>query len=98
MIARLYLIDKAPEQAVEHAKAQHDATPNSDNALLLTAALEMSDKKQAHTFLEKHVQMHSNDIPSAMLLAERQIGKDRAAAIKTYEQVLAKTPDNLSYK
>ena len=55
----------------------------------------MSDKKaQAHTFLEKHVQMHCNDIPSAMLLAERQIGKDRAAAIKTYEQVLAKTPDN----
>jgi hypothetical protein len=37
VIARLYLIDKAPEQAVEHAKAAYDATPNSDNALLLTA-------------------------------------------------------------
>lgn len=95
VIARLHLIDKAPEQAVEHAKAAYDATPNSDNALLLIAALEMSGKKaQAFTFLEKHVQAHSNDIPSAMLLAERQIGKDRAAAIKTYEQVLTKTPDN----
>ena len=61
----------------------------------MIAALEMSGKKaQAFTFLEKHVQAHSNDIPSAMLLAERQIGKDRAAAIKTYEQVLTKTPDN----
>lgn len=95
VIARLHLIDKAPEQAVEHAQAAYDATPNSDNALLLIAALEMSGKKaQAFTFLEKHVQAHSNDIPSAMLLAERQIGKDRAAAIKTYEQVLTKTPDN----
>lgn len=95
IIARLHLIEKAPEQAVEHAKAAYDATPNSDNALLLVAALEMSGKKeQAFSFLEKHVGAHNNDVQSAMLLAERQIRSDRKAAIDTYEQVLSKTPDN----
>ena len=95
IIARLHLIEKAPEQAVEHAKVAYDATPNSDNALLLVAALEMSGKKeQAFSFLEKHVGAHNNDVQSAMLLAERQIRSDRKAAIDTYEQVLSKTPDN----
>lgn len=95
VIARLHLIDKAPEQAVEHAKAAYDATSNSDNALLLVAALEMSGKKeQAFSFLQKHVNAHNNDVQSAMLLAERQIGNDRAAAIDTYELILTKTPDN----
>lgn len=95
IIARLHLIDKAPEQAVDHAKAAYDATSNSDNALLLVAALEMSGKKeQAFSFLQKHVNAHNNDVQSAMLLAERQIGNDRAAAIDTYELILTKTPDN----
>ena len=95
IIARLHLIEKAPEQAVEHAKAAYDATPNSDNALLLVAAMEMSGKKeQAFSFLEKHVGAHNNDVQSAMLLAERQIRSDRNAAIDTYERVLTKTPDN----
>lgn len=95
IIARLHLIEKAPEQAVEHAKAAYDATPNSDNALLLVAALEMSGKKeQAFSFLDKHVGAHNNDVQSAMLLAERQIRSDRKAAIDTYEQVLSKTLDN----
>ena len=95
VIARLHLIEKAPEQAVDHAKAAYDATSNSDNALLLVAALEMSGKKeQAFSFLQKHVNAHNNDVQSAMLLAERQIGNDRAAAIDTYELILTKTPDN----
>jgi len=95
IIARLHLIEKAPEQAVDHAKVAYDATPNSDNALLLVAALEMSGKKeQAFSFLEKHVDTHNNDVQSAMLLAERQIRSDRNAAINTYENVLTKTPDN----
>lgn len=95
VIARLHLIDKAPEQAIDHAKVAYDATANSDNALLLVAALEMSGKReQAFSFLQKHVKAHENDVQSAMLLAERQIGKDRASAIKTYELILTKTPDN----
>lgn len=95
IIARLHLIEKAPEQAVDHAKVAYDATSNSDNALLLVAALEMSGKKeQAFSFLEKHVDTHNNDVQSAMLLAERQIRSDRNAAINTYENVLTKTPDN----
>ncbi|CAA0296808.1 TPR domain-containing protein [Alteromonas infernus] len=95
VIARLHLIEKAPEQAVDHAKAAYDATPNSDNALLLVAALEMSgEKEQAFSFLQKHVKAHNNDVQSAMLLAERQIRNDRDSAIETYEQVLTQTPDN----
>ena len=35
-----------------------------------------------------------NDVRSAMLLAERQIGSDKQTAIATYETILTKTPDN----
>ena len=95
IIARLHLIDKAPEQAVSHAEAAYDATPNSDNAMLLVASYEMSDKgKQALSFLEKHVAENANDISSSMLLAERQIRQDRKSALATYEAILAQTPDN----
>lgn len=95
IIARLHLIDNAPAEAVEHAEAAYDATPNSDNALLLVAAYEMSGKaEQAFKFLEKHVAENSKDVSSSMLLAERQIRQDRAAALATYEAILTQTPDN----
>jgi len=95
ILARLHLIDKQPEQAIDHARAAYDATANSDNALLVIAALEMAgEKSQAFTFLEEHVGSHSNDVQSAMLLAERQIDANRKAAINTYEQILKQTPDN----
>lgn len=95
IIARLYVIDKRPEQALDHAQAAYEATPNADNALLMVAILEMTDKAgEAYAFLATHVENKPNDIRSAMLLAERQINRDRKQAIGTYETILEKTSDN----
>ena len=95
ILARLYVIDKQPEEALEHAEVAYEATPNSDMALLMVAILEMTGKQaEAFSFLEKHVQNTPNDVRSAMLLAERQIGSDKQTAIATYETILTKTPDN----
>jgi tetratricopeptide (TPR) repeat protein len=95
ILARLYVIDKQPEQALEHAEVAYEATPNSDMALLMVAILEMTGKQaEALSFLEKHVDKTPNDVRSAMLLAERQIGSDKETAIATYETILTKTPDN----
>ena len=95
VIARLHLVERKPKEAVPHAEAAYDATQNADNALLLTAAYEMSgEKDKAFSFLEKHVKSHQNDVQSSMLLAERQLPKDRKAAMTTYEDILKINPQN----
>ncbi|MDO6565759.1 PEP-CTERM system TPR-repeat protein PrsT [Alteromonas sp. 1_MG-2023] len=95
IIARLYVIDKQPEKALDHAVAAYEATPNSDMALLMVAILESTGKQaEAFAFLEKHVDSTPTDVRSAMLLAERQIGNNKETAIATYENILAKTPNN----
>lgn len=91
----MHLVERKPQEAVPHAEAAYDATQNADNALLLTAAYEMSgEKDKAFAFLEKHVKSHQNDIQSSMLLAERQLPKDRKAAMTTYEDILKINPQN----
>lgn len=95
IIARLKLLDGDAKGAVENAKVAYDATPNSDNALLVLATYEMSgDKDKGYEFLAQHVKENEKDVQSSMLLAERQIQRDKAAAINTYEVILEQTPDN----
>jgi putative PEP-CTERM system TPR-repeat lipoprotein len=95
VIARLHLIDNKPADAVEHAEVAYEAAKNADNALLVVAALEMSGAKdKAFAFLSQHVGNNGGDIQSSMLLAERQLPKDRSAAMATYAAILEQTPDN----
>ncbi|NDV91495.1 PEP-CTERM system TPR-repeat protein PrsT [Alteromonas sp. 345S023] len=95
IIARLYVFDKKPEKALDHAMAAYETVQNDDNALLVLAILDMTDKKdEAYAFISEHVEKYPNDIRSAMLLAERQIVKDQAKASQTYETILQKTPEN----
>lgn len=95
IIGRLLVSDKKPQDAIPHIQVAYDASPNSDNALLLVAAYEMTNKKEAAlTFLQKHVTQSPNDVRSAMLLAERQISGDTPAAMRTYSSILEITPDN----
>jgi len=95
IIARLYVIDQRPEQALDHAQAAYDAAANSDNALLMLVILEMTGKPaEAFSFLTEHVENEPNDVRSAMLLAERQIGVNPQQAKETYQGILSKTPSN----
>ena len=95
IIARLYVIDKRPEQALEHAQVAYEASPNSNNAMLMVMILEALGKKgDAVKFLTSHVEKKPNDIRGAMLLAERQIVLNEDQAMQTYQSILDKTPDN----
>lgn len=95
IMARLYVIDKRPEQALEHAEVAYESSPNSDHALLMLAILEaIGESEKALSFLTKHVENTPNDIRSSMLLAERQIGENSEQAISTYQAILDKSPDN----
>ena len=95
ILARLHLSERNAKEALPHAQAAYDATPNSDNALLVVAANEMQGNSDgSFEFLKAHVANNPNDVQSNMLLAERQIQQDRSAAIATYERVLKATPDN----
>ncbi len=95
IIARLKLLEGNAKDAVENAKIAYEATPNADNALLLLAIYEMSgNKEQGYEFLTQHVKENAKDVQSTMLLAERQIQRDRSSAIATYEDILTQSPDN----
>lgn len=95
IIARLKLLEGNAKDAVENAKIAYEATPNADNALLLLAIYEMSgNTEQGYEFLTQHVKENAKDVQSTMLLAERQIQRDRSSAIATYEDILTQSPDN----
>lgn len=95
IIARLYMVDGKPEDALEHAKAAYESNSSASNALLRLASLEATGAgDDAYTFLTDHVAQNEGDLRIAMLLAERQIARDTDKAVSTYESLLTQMPDN----
>lgn len=95
IIARLHMVDGNAELAVDHAKAAYEGNETSANALLRLASLEATGAQdEAYAFLTEHVAQDGSDVRSAMLLAERQIGRDSDKAVSTYESILTEMPDN----
>ncbi|GGW80129.1 hypothetical protein GCM10007391_11220 [Alteromonas halophila] len=93
--ARLLVKDGQPKAAIPHALAAYESRSNPMNAVLVTAAYELSERPQdAFAFLEQHVDGHPDDTRAAMLLAERMIARDKDEAMSTYETILQKTPEN----
>ncbi|KXI30256.1 XrtA/PEP-CTERM system TPR-repeat protein PrsT [Paraglaciecola hydrolytica] len=93
--ARLQLLDKKPAEALENAKIAYQASPNYRNSVLLVAIFEqLKQAEQAVAFLKQHLANYPDDIPSRMLLAERQIGDDTDNAMLSYEYAIKKNPQN----
>ncbi|MEW9798428.1 XrtA/PEP-CTERM system TPR-repeat protein PrsT [Alteromonas sp. CYL-A6] len=93
--ARLLLQEQKPDQAIAHALAAYEGRSNSQNAILVLAAYEMAGKaQQGFDFISQHVEQHPDDTRSAMLLAERVIGRDQGQAISMYEAIIKRTPDS----
>ncbi|WP_340677856.1 XrtA/PEP-CTERM system TPR-repeat protein PrsT [Paraglaciecola sp.] len=94
-LARLQLFDKLPAEALENAKIAYQASPNYRNAIMLVSIyeqLQQADKGEA--FLQEHLASHPDDLPSRMLLAERQIGDDTEDAMGSYEYAIQQNPKN----
>ena len=94
-LARLQLFDKKPAEALENAKIAYQSSPNYRNAILLVAIYEqLKQAEKGVAFLQQHITSHPEDLPSRMLLAERQIGQDTEAAMHSYEVAIQQNPKN----
>ena len=94
-LARLQLFDNKPAEALENAKIAYQASPNYRNSILLVSIYEqLQQADKAEAFLREHVASYPDDMPSRMLLAERQIGDDTSDAMESYEYAIKQNPQN----
>lgn len=94
-LARFQLNNKQPELALENALIAYNALPNSKNLILLVFTYEtLKQPDKSIKLLEQHIEKQPQDLAAKMLLAERQIGDDMAAAMITYEMSLQQNPNN----
>ncbi|MFT4994334.1 MAG: putative PEP-CTERM system TPR-repeat lipoprotein [Paraglaciecola sp.] len=94
-LARLQLHDKNPQDALGNAQFAYQAMPNSRNLILVLYTYEQLERKdEGEALLVKHLEAQPNDLAARMLLAERQIAKDKTAAMSSYEKALEQNPNN----
>jgi putative PEP-CTERM system TPR-repeat lipoprotein len=93
--ARIAMSDNRPADAVEDAMVAYDANKNTNNFFLYYRALRASGQSdRSLQVLNQHLNAFPNDARAKMVLAERQIGIDTDAAIKSYREILQDFPNN----
>ncbi|MDF2179020.1 PEP-CTERM system TPR-repeat protein PrsT [Aliiglaciecola sp. CAU 1673] len=81
--------------ALPSAQEAYQATPNHRNLTVLVFCLEKTGQQpQSLALLKQHMAQHDKDLPSLMLLAEREVMVAPKDAISHYEQALALHQDN----
>lgn len=94
-LARLQLADKKLSEALPNALAAYQANPNYRNVILVTYIYEQLKQTDASLqFLQNHIASHTSDMPSRMLLAERQIGDNTDGAMQSYQLAIENNPKN----
>lgn len=95
MRARLQILDEDISGALSNATAAFEANRNWRNLLLVVFCLEkLQQSDRAMSMLEQYAADNPKQTPALMVLAERQIQRDTAAAMQTYESILTLAPDN----
>ncbi|MFC4700485.1 XrtA/PEP-CTERM system TPR-repeat protein PrsT [Glaciecola siphonariae] len=93
--ARIALLEGRPTDALDDARASFEDNPKTDNLIVLVQALDMTGQADAaYQLVEQFSQANPNDMRVKLLLAQRQISKDSQQAIKTYSEMLEKTPNS----
>lgn len=93
--ARIALAEKRGGEAVEDAMVAYDANKNPANLIVLLSVLDAANQQDAaFTVVSDHVSNNPDDMQALMLLAGRQIERNQADALASYEKVLAKFPNN----
>lgn len=93
--ARLAVLEGRFADAVDDAKAAYENRQNIRNLLIYIRALENSDNAElAFETLKNFAEAQPDDQRAKLLLAERLISRDRAAAMVQYAQSLEALPDN----
>ncbi|WP_412971968.1 XrtA/PEP-CTERM system TPR-repeat protein PrsT [Glaciecola sp. MF2-115] len=95
VMARIKLRERNPAAAVADAEVAFEANQNSKNLQVLVMAYDLSGQNdKSYELLKTYSADNSKDLSALMLLAEKEIGKDRATAITKYQEALSLNKDN----
>lgn len=92
---RLLAGEEKCAEAMPHIEAAYADKPNHRHLALAVYCLNRLDKReQSYQFLTEHVERMPQDLPSLMMLAEREIPRDMNKAAERYQQALGLSESN----
>jgi putative PEP-CTERM system TPR-repeat lipoprotein len=95
VMARINLRENKAADAVEDAKVAFEANQNSKNLRVLVMAYDLTGQAdKSYELLTTYSANHKKDLSALMLLAEKEMGKDRKSAIGKYQEALKLNENN----
>jgi putative PEP-CTERM system TPR-repeat lipoprotein len=95
VMARVKLTEQNPAAAVEDAEVAFNANQNSKNLQVLVLAYDLTDQNdKSYELLTSYSASKPADLSALMMLAEKEMGKDKISAIAKYEDALKLNENN----
>jgi putative PEP-CTERM system TPR-repeat lipoprotein len=95
VMARIKLTEKNPVDAVDDAEAAFNANQNLKNLQVLTLAYDLTEQTdKSYELLATYSASKPKDLGALMMLAEKEMGKDKTSAIAKYEDALELNQNN----
>ena len=95
VMARVKLRERNPAAAVEDAEVSFNANQNSKNLQVLVMAYDLTgNTDKAYELLTNYSERKPQDLSALMLLAEKEIGRDKVSAIGKYKDALKLNENN----
>lgn len=98
MSGRIKFIEKKYKEAAIDLQQFYNANPSSENAIFLSIALNQSSQQgKALKVLTDYLTKDNDNVKVRVLLANFYLASDHLAAIKQYDILLTKQPDNVLF-
>lgn len=95
VMARIKLREQNPAGAVEDAEVAFNANQNSKNLQVLVISYDLTGQAdKSYELLTTYSANKPADLSALMLLAEKEIGKDKVSAISKYKEALKLNENN----
>jgi putative PEP-CTERM system TPR-repeat lipoprotein len=95
VMARIKLTEKNPAGAVDDAEAAFNANQNLKNLQVLVMAYDLTEQTdKSYELLATYSASKPKDLGALMMLAEKEMGKDKKSAIAKYEDALELNQNN----
>lgn len=93
--ARIKLLEGDAAGAVDDAKVAFEANQNTKNLQVLVMAYDRSDQTEAsYALLKEYATENPESLSALMLLAEKEMQKDKKSAVAQYKQALTLNENN----
>ena len=95
VMARIKLREQNPTGAIEDAEVAFNANQNSKNLQVLVMAYDLTKQSdKSYELLKNYSASKPQDLTALMLLAEKEMGKDKVSAIAKYKDALTLNENN----